>query len=419
MKYGLKCVNCGQEYDPRELIYLCPRCGKREVNGICVFDGLLKVFYDMETVSAKLNREVLESRKPGIWKYVELLPVEDESMIVSLGEGATPLIKSEILGEILGLSNLYLKNEIMTPTGCFKDRENSVAVSKAKELGFKSVACSSTGSLAVSLASYANRARVKSYVFVPVTTPPEKITHMMMCGVNVIMVKSIYEVALKLQIEACQKYGWYNCSSGINPFRNEGDKTIAFEIVEELGWQSPDWVVIPTGGGGNLSGEWKGFNEFYEFGLISSLPRMVAVQMEAGASLADSFLKEKESVEPVKIRESVGEALLSAYADYGRIALDSLRDSNGKAVLVSDEETLEAQKLLARTEGIFAEPSSAAVIAGIKKMVNKGEIGNKERVVCLITGNGLKDLTTADRIVGRPPVIEPGLEELDELLRAG
>lgn len=420
MRYGLRCVNCGQEYDPREPIYLCPRCGKREVQGIWIFDGLLKVFYDMKAVSAKLNREVLESRKPGMWKYVELLPVENESMIVSLGEGATPLLKSENLGEVLGLSNLYLKNEIMTPTGCFKDRENSVAISKARELGFKSVACSSTGSLAASLASYSNRGKVKSYVFVPASTPPGKITHMMMCGVNVIVVKSmIYEVVLKLQIEACQKYGWYNCSSAVNPFRNEGDKTIAFEIVEELGWRSPDWVIIPTGGGGNLSGEWKGFNEFCQLGLISSLPRMVAVQMEAGGSLADSFLKRKDSVEPVKIRESVGGALLAAYSDYGKVALDTLRDSNGKAVLVGDEETLEAQKLLARTEGIFAEPSSAAVIAGIKKMTDRGEIGKRDSVVCLITGNGLKDLPTAERNVGKPPVIGPSLEELDELLRAG
>ena len=355
-----------------------------------------------------------------MWKYVELLPVENESMIVSLGEGATPLLKSETLGEVLGLSNLYLKNEIMTPTGCFKDRENSVAISKARELGFESVACSSTGSLAASLASYSNRGKVKSYVFVPASTPPGKITHMMMCGVNVIVVKSmVYEVVLKLQIEACQKYGWYNCSSAINPFRNEGDKTIAFEIIEELGWRSPDWVIVPTGGGGNLSGEWKGFNEFCQLGLISSLPRMVAVQMEAGGSLADSFLKGKESVEPVRIRESVGGALLAAYSDYGKVALDTLRDSNGKAVLVGDEETLEAQKLLARTEGIFAEPSSAAVIAGIKKMTDRGEIGKRDSVVCLITGDGLKDLPTAEKNVGKPPVIGPSLEELDELLRAG
>jgi threonine synthase len=413
MKYGLACVNCGREFESSEKIYLCPYCGMREVDGICTFIGLLRVFYDMKAVSAKINRHVLENRRPGLWKYLELLPVHDERMIVTLGEGGTPLIRSESLAEELGLANLYLKNEILTPTGCFKDRENSIVVSKAKELGFKVIACASTGSLAASLAAYSRRGKMRSFVFVPASTPSAKTIHMTMCGANVIAVKSIYEIALKLQIEACERYRWYNCSSGINPFRIEGDKTIAFEIIEDLGWQSPDWIFIPTGGGGNLSGEWKGFNEFYQLGLISSLPRMVAVQMSAGASLTDAFLKAKEAVEPIPIGNSIGEALLSAYADYGSIALSSLRDSGGKALLVTDDEVLEAQKLLAMTEGIFAEPSSAAVIAGLKKMADNHEIGKEEKVVCLITGNGLKDLSTASKIAGKPVVIKPFIEDLD------
>jgi threonine synthase len=204
----------------------------------------------------------------------------------------------------------------------------------------------------------------------------------------------------------------------MNPFRIEGDKTIAFEIIEDLGWQSPEWVFVPTGGGGNLSGEWKGFNEFYQLGLISSLPRMVAVQMKAGASLTDAFLKAKEAVEPIPIGNSIGEALLSAYADYGSIALNSLRDSDGRALLVTDDEVLEAQKLLAMTEGIFAEPSSAAVIAGLKKMTDNHEIGKREKVVCIITGNGLKDLSTATKIAGKPSVITPSIEELDMVIRS-
>lgn len=418
MKYSLACVNCGREFEPCEPIYLCPQCGMREVDGICTFIGLLQVSYDMKAVSARLNRHVLESRRPGLWKYLELLPVHDERMIVTLGEGGTPLIKSDSLAEELGLANLYLKNEILTPTGCFKDRENSIAVTKAKELGFNVVACASTGSLAASLASYSRRGKMQSFVFVPASTPPAKTIHMTMCGANVIAVKSIYEIALKLQIEACEQYRWYNCSSGMNPFRIEGDKTIAFEIIEDLDWQAPEWVFVPTGGGGNLSGEWKGFNEFYQLGLISSLPRMVAVQMRAGASLTDAFLKAKEAVEPIPIGNSIGEALLSAYADYGSIALNSLRDSDGKALLVTDDEVLEAQKLLAMTEGIFAEPSSAAVIAGLKKMATNHEIGKGEKVVCLITGNGLKDLSTATKIVDKPSVIRPSIEELDMVIRS-
>jgi len=413
MNYHLTCINCGRGFEPGQPIYLCPHCGMKEVDGICTFVGLLQVTYDMQAVSARLNRQVLENRRPGLWKYLELLPVHDESMIVTLGEGGTPLIKSKLLAEELGLENLYLKNEIITPTGCFKDRENAIAVTKAKELGFSVVACASTGSLAASLASYSRRGEMRSFVFVPESTPPAKTTHMMMCGAKVIAVKSIYEIALKLQIEACERYGWYNCSSGINPFRIEGDKTIAFEIIEDLGWQSPEWILVPTGGGGNLSGEWKGFNEFYKLGLISSLPRMVAVQMREGASLTDAFLKGKEAVEPIPIGDSVGEALLSAYADYGSIALKSLRDSDGKALLVTDNEVLEAQKLLALTEGIFAEPSSAAVIAGLKKMATNHEIGKEEKVVCLITGNGLKDLSTAAKIAGKPTVIKPSIKELD------
>lgn len=413
----LKCVTCGRKYDFFKSRYLCDSCGKRIQGKLFTFPGILDVEYDYDKARNSFTKETLEHRKPGVWKYSELLPVNHLKNTISLGEGGTLLTKCKRLGHELGINNLYIKDETSNPSGCFKDRESAVVISKSIEYGFDSVACASTGSSAASLAMYASKAGLDSYIFVPGTAQRSKIVRILMHGAHLIAVRSIYEGALKLEIEACQEYGWYNCSSAINPFRIEGNKTIAYEICEDLGWRPPERVIIPTGGGGNLSGQWKGFVEFFKLGFISSLPRMTAVQVEAGASLAKAFLEGKDKVAPVEVKNTVADSILAAYSDYGPIALSTLRESDGSAKIVSDNDILEAQKLTALTEGIFAEPSGAAAVAGLVKMVEEKEIDRDEVVVCLVTGTGLRDVDVAERLVAEPPLIDPDIEDLQRALR--
>ena len=413
----LKCVTCGREYRCHPSKYLCDDCGKRIQGELFTFPGILEVEYDYEKAKKALGKEALEYRKPGVWKYRELLPLDHQGSIVSLGEGGTPLAKSERLGPELGLDNLYLKDETLNPSGCFKDRETAVAISKCREFGFATVAGASTGSSGVSLAMYAAKAGLSSYIFVPADSPRGKIVQMLIHGAYVIAVHSIYEGALKLEIEACREYGWYNCGPAVNPFRLEANKTIAYEICEDLDWRPPDRVIVPTGGGGNLSGQWKGFREFFKLGFISSLPRMTAVQVEAGASLAEAFLERKDRVAPVEVGDSIAGSIRSAYCDYGPIALRTLKESGGSARIVNDSDILEAQELTASTEGIFAEPSGAAAIAGLVKMVEEKEIDREECVVCLITGSGLRELDQAAALVEEAAQIEPSMEALQQALQ--
>ena len=413
----LKCISCGKRYDFSRNRYLCERCGKRIQDEIFTFPGILEVEYDYENVGKSFTKRALRDRRPGIWKYWELLPVFPPGNAISLGEGGTPLAKCERLGQELGLRNLYIKDETSNPSGCFKDRETAVVISKAKEYGFDAVACASTGSSGASVATYASKAGLDSYIFVPDNAPRGKTVQILMHGAQLFSVRSIYEGALKLEIEACEKFGWYNCSAAINPFRLEGNKTIAYETCEELGWRAPDRIIVPTGGGGNLSGQWKGLLELRELRFISSLPRMTAVQVKAGASLAQAFLQSKDDVLPVKVGPTVAGSILSAYTDYGPLALRVLTESDGSAEVVDDRRILEAQALIAKKEGIFTEPSGAAAVAGLVKMVEEDKVDRDEVVVCLVTGTGLREIEVAAKLLPDPPQIYPNMESLEGALK--
>lgn len=323
-EHVLKCVKCGRTYLPNKTKYLCSYCGKQVIEGLYVCYGLLEACYDLIKIQKMVNRRTFGNGQNNMWNYKELLPVNNTENIITLGEGHTPLLRAKRLAKYLGIEKLYLKNETLNPTGAFKDRETSVVTSIAKEFGEKNLSVAATGTAAASLAMYAAKAGLNAFVFVPENISDEKLAQILYCGAKVIAVDGVYEEALKLQIEASEHLKWFNCSAALNPYRIEGDKTIAFEICEQLDWVAPDWVVIPTGGGGNLSGEYKGFKEFYELGLIEKLPRLVAVQSSAGASLAEAFLKRGKHPEVVKTQTTVAKSILSKYADYGKLALESV-----------------------------------------------------------------------------------------------
>jgi threonine synthase len=411
---GLRCISCGKEYVFKRDRYLCDYCGRREIGDLLTFLGVLEVIYNYERVQEVLTKELLKSRTPGLWRYSELLPLASD--IISLGEGGTVLSRGDRLGHELGLKHLYLKDETSNPSGGFKDRETAVAITKAREYGFQAVSCASTGTAAASLAAYAAKAGLYSFVFVPTNALKSKLVQALMHGARVFAAGDYYEAALKLQTEASDRYGWYNCSPAINPFRTEGDKTIAYEICEQLGWRSPDRVIIPTGGGGDLSAEWKGFNEFLKLGFINSLPRMTAVQIAAGAPLAKAFQKELDEVIPVDISNTVAGSLRSAYTDYASVALAALRESKGSVQIVDDRDVVEATKLIAQTEGIFAEPSGAASIAGLIKMIDEKEIDKEEVVVCVITGTGLREVEEVEKAVPGWTEVDTNVEHLDKVL---
>lgn len=358
-----------------------------------------------------------ESRDRTIWRWFDFFPVEDRSSIVTLGEGNTPLIQARRLGERLGLANLYLKNDTIQPTGSLKDRSNSVGLSVAKELGFTTAAVMSTGNAAASVAAYSAAAGLKSVVLVPKGTAASKVIQARACGATVIVVDGDfdYEVA-KLYKEAIQEFGWYDCLSS-NPYRDEGKKSYAYEMVDQLDGRIPDWVIHPTAGGTGIYAMWKGYKEFLSLGWIDRTPKLVAAQSEAAAPIVAAFEKNLSDVEPLVARETVAESIqVGNPAALGWRALAALRESEGTAVALSDDEILQAQALIGSLAGVFAEPAAATSVAAARKLRERGVIGRDELVVCNLTGHGLKQPEAVRIPESELRPIEPTLAALRETL---
>jgi threonine synthase len=402
----LSCPSCG--YEPAlKTVFQCPDCR-----------SILEVNVELGHLTRSDLEAMRRSREQTIWRWFDFLPVEDRSSIVSLGEGCTPLIHAKRLGEHLGVSRLYLKNDTVLPTGSLKDRSNSVGISRAKELGFTTATVMSTGNAAASVAAYSAAAGLKSVVMVPVGTATSKIIQARAYGATVVVVDGDfdYEVA-KLYKAAIQEFGWYDCLSS-NPYRDEGKKSYAFETVEQFDGEIPDWIFHPTAGGTGIYAMWKGFKEFLSLGWIDSAPKLVASQSEAAAPIVAAFEKGLRDIEPVVARETVAESIqVGNPASLGGRALAALRESKGTAVAVSDEEILEAQSLTGRLAGLFAEPAAATSVAGARKLREAGVIKPDDVVVCNLTGHGLKQ-PEAIRIPedGLRP-IAPTLAALREELR--
>ena len=362
------------------MVFQCPDCG-------CVLE--VKV----ETVHlTRADFDAMrQSRNQTIWRWFDFFPVADRSSIVSLGEGNTPLIDAKRLGERLGIPHLYLKNDTVLPTGSLKDRSNSVGISVAKELGFSTATVISTGNAAASVAAYSAAAGLKSIVMVPSGTAQSKIIQARAYGATVIVVDGDFdgEVA-KLYKSAVQEFGWYDCLSS-NPYRDEGKKSYAYEMVDQLDGQIPDWVIHPTAGGTGIYAMWKGYQEFLSLGWIDRAPRLVAAQSEAAAPIVSAFERKLADVEPVIARETVAESIqVGNPVSLGWRALVALRESDGTAVALSDDEILEAQALTGSLAGIFAEPAAATSVAAAKKLRDANVIKSGDVVVCNLTGHGLK-----------------------------
>ena len=403
----MQCIGCGAEYPINEIIYNCERCG-----------DLLEVRVDEKALKEKIETGEWRLRPISVWKYKEFLPVFDETKIVTLREGGTPLYRCERLGKELGVENLYVKNEGANPTGSFKDRGMTVGVSKALELGVKAVVCASTGNTSASLAAYAAKAGLPCIVLIPAgKVALGKLAQAMMYGAIVVGVRDNFDVALQMAVSASKQVGLYLLNS-INPFRIEGQKTAAFEICDQLEWQVPDRVVLPVGNAGNITAYWKGFRELKALGLVEKLPKMVGVQAAGASPIAKAFASNRATIEPVKDPETVATAIRIGNPVNWKRALNALRGSNGTALTVTDDEIIKAQKLLARKEGIFIEPASAASIAGLKKLVENGEVDVDETIVCVATGHGLKDPEAAVRACEEIIEIEPSLEALEKVLKS-
>jgi threonine synthase len=397
----LRCVSCKKEFDPKKVRYSCDRCGER-----------LDVIYNYENMKGKIDKDQFAHRSScSTLRYPELLPVFEYAKVTSLGEGGTPLLKCDRLGRELGLDNLYAKDESRNPTGVFKDRATVLAINKAREFERKKIAIASTGNAAASLSAYAAKAGLDCNVFVPESTPLAKVSQSIAYGANIVQVKGNYDQTYDLAVEACEAFDWYNCNPAWNPFRTEGKKTISYEICEWFNWKPPDWVVVPVGNGCNLAGIWKGFKEFYELGFISEKPRILGIQPTGSSPVVTAFKEKKEHFESITPKTLAGALAIGKPKNFVK-AIRSLNESHGLADCVADDEILDAQSLLARTEGVFGEPGGVAGVAGLINAVRAGAIDAHDRICCIITGNGLKDPEAPLKHARKPLLIEPTLESM-------
>ena len=405
---SLHCPKCGHEAGSRT-IFQCAECR-----------GILEVQVKIDHLTRGDFEAMRRSRDRSIWRWFDFFPLEKRSAIVSLGEGDTPLIYARRLGEKIGVANLYLKNDTVLPTGSLKDRSNSVGISVAREWGVKTAAVMSTGNAAASVAAYAAAAGIESIVMVPAGTAPSKIVQARAYGATVIVVDGDFdnEVA-QLYKSALKKFGWYDCLSS-NPYRDEGKKSYAYEMVDQMDGRVPDWVVHPTAGGTGIYAMWKGYKELLSLGSIDRAPRLVAAQSEAAAPIVAAFETGLSDVEPVIARETVAESIqVGNPVSIGWRALAALRESNGTAIAVNDTEILRAQSQVASLAGIFVEPAAATSVAAARKLRESGAIGKGELVVCNLTGHGLKQ-PEAIRISEKAfTPIAPTLDALRERISSG
>ena len=376
----LECALCGLRHEAHRLLNLCRECAKP-----------LLVRYDLDRAKQSLTKESLIGRRPDLWRYREVLPVEDDANIVTLGEGWTPLLHTQRLGDSVGLAELYIKDEGQNPTQSFKARGMTTAVSMAKELGASKLAVPSAGNAAGALAAYAARAGLECFIFMPRDTPVANVVECEQTGAHVTLMDGLItdcgaEVGRRKEAE-----GWFDVSTLKEPYRVEGKKTLGYELAEQLNWELPDVIIYPTGGGTGLIGMWKAFAEMEQMGWIGSKrPRMVTVQaagcapivraFEDGKRFADEFPNAATTASGLRVPKAIGDFLI----------LDALRASGGTAVAVTDEELIKATREVGATEGIFCAPEGAACLPALKKLISAGNVKSTERVVLFNTGSGVK-----------------------------
>jgi len=390
----LVCSKCGTKYEPSRSPVMCRN---RDL-------GRLDVVYDYDRVGERIDRRALAARNlRDIWRYEELLPVASQ-FAVRLGEGGTPLVRSGRLGDKLGMKHLFLKDDTRNPTASFKDRAMAVGSAKAVELKKRDVAIASSGNAAASLAAYSAAAGMKCHAFVPPDAAAGKIAQLLLFGASIKKCEQVREgedATVQAMLAAVDRYGYYPCPSfgPFNPYQVEGPKTMVYEVYEQREWEALDAVIVPTGSGCLLTGIWKGIRDLKELGLIGTYPRVIAVQPSGNQALVKAIQKRTpiEEFVPEPHPESVAGGLLDPYPWDGDAVMEGVKKTRGTGVSVSDREILRSVRELAAYEGIFAEPSGAAGLAGLEKLLSDGDIDRGERVAVLVTGSGLKE---PDRVIG-------------------
>ena len=403
---GLQCKECRREY-PKEPIHVCEFCF-----------GPLEVVYDYETIAKKISREQIEAGPPSIWRYRDLLPIDGE-LTVGLSVGMTPLVRAQNLGEALGLRRLYIKNDsVCAPTLSFKDRVVAVAITKAKEFGFDTVACASTGNLANAVAAQAAEANLKSYIFIPDDLEVAKVLGTLVYGPTLIGVKGVYDDVNRLCSEIAGNYRWAFVNINLRPYYGDGSKTFTYEVMEQLGWRTPDHIVVPVAGSSLITKVWKAMKEFKALGLVDEVKTRVHAAQATGCSPVTTAIKEgADFFRPVRPQTIAKSIAIGNPAD-GYYGIQTVRESEGYGEDVSDPELIEGIQLLAETEGIFTETAGGVTVGVTKKLVEQGRIRPDDLTVISITGNGLKTQEAVQDHVSQPRTIEAKFSAFQEAFAA-
>jgi len=401
---GLKCRECGRLY-PKEAVFVCEYCF-----------GSLEVDYDYDAIRKVFTKATLASRPRSLWRYRELLPIEGDPT-VGFFSGFTPFFRSERLAEALGVEELYIKDDSVShPTLSFKDRVVSVALTKAKEFGFDTVACASTGNLANSVAALAAWAGLKRYIFIPADLEMGKVVGSLIYNPTLVAVEGTYDEVNRLCAEIGAKYPWAFVNINIRPYYSEGSKTFGFEIAEQLGWRVPQHIIVPVAGGSLIAKIWKAFKELKLLGFLAEVPtKLYAAQASGCAPVVNAIKEHSEIIKPVKPNTIAKSLAIGNPAD-GYYAAKTVFDSGGFAEAVTDEEIIEGMTLLARTEGVFTETAGGVTVAAAKKLVEQGVIPREESIVLAITGNGLKTQEPIMNRLGQAVRIRPTLASFEERL---
>ena len=400
-----KCVKCGKEYEATPNTTTC-ECG-----------GILDIVYNYDYIKSTFNKGVLSlNREQSMWRYRPLLPVEPDSAPTPLRVGWSPLYKADNLAKALGLKTLYVKDDGQNPTASLKDRASAMAVVKAREAGATTIACSSTGNAASSLAGNAAAAGIPTYIFVPSRAPKGKVAQLRIFGATVISVDGSYEDTFELSKAAIERWGWYNRNAAINPYLSEGKKTVTLEIMEQLGWQVPDYIALSVGDGCTIAGAWKGLKDLYNIGFIDKLPRLISVQAEGCCPLNRAIMT-ATPWQPME-ENTLADSIAVGVPRNADKALMAIRESNGLVINVSDDEILAAMRLLGRTQGVFGEPAGVTGTAGVKKALELGLLDPDSTVVSVVTGNGLKDVANGIKAAGEPMLVKPDMDALLSAFKA-
>jgi threonine synthase len=409
VSFSLRCLSCAEQLSSDATDLVCPRCG-----------GSLEVLYDYETLRSVHRGLPVDPSRNGVWRYSPILPMTPKTNILTLGEGGTPLLEAKKLEQALGLDRVHVKDDSRNPTLSFKDRKSTVALSKAAEFGARAVASMTAGNAGSSIAAYAAKAAIPAYVFTIEGISDSKLAKLLSYGAHVLGTKAPTREVLAFVNDVCKRYSMMNltAASRYNPYVKEGAKTSVFEIYQAMGNTLPDWLVIPIGGGGNLTSINKGLRELKLLGLVESLPKIVGVQGKYCAPVVEAFERglEPKDIPVVQDAKTIAHSILDSWAPDGDQALVAIRKSNGLALGVTDEEILDAMKVLSKEEGLYLEPAAAAPLAALKRMVSEAKIGSDETVALFATGSGANQPEATIAAWGRPPAIELKLEDFDRFI---